>query len=177
MFSLSTEHPIRPEMISRARAMREQRAEFAEIWQVLGSKERLRAELTVDSLVAEKSLLQELGGESLRRRAIVEWMKAQHQIDAGWFVRGRKGKKSRLLWWVKPKEFVDAVCSDGLAATGASGSSGTAAADEKEGVWHDIRLRPDFVVRILLPCNWTASEAAQLSTIVSALHFENKDRR
>ncbi len=163
---------ISDEMIGAARALNDKNPDFSAIWETLQKKQKPRSELAVDSLTVDPAL-KGLGSEVLRRRAIVSWMKSLESVGAGRFVVGRGSKQSRFRWAISPRAFIAAVA--GEQPTNTTKSKPFLDEESGQGIRHEFRLRPDFVVELTLPTDLSSFEASRLAAFVQTLPFSAKE--
>jgi hypothetical protein len=118
-----------------------------------------------------ESLIANVEGE-LDRRDVITVLQKLDQAGCGKFVIGRRGQKSRFQWRVPMMDVGRAAAARG------DGADPEQAIDGSEPVrgglsWldHEYRLRPDLIVKLSLPQDLTALEAARLSDFVKTLSF------
>jgi len=97
------------------------------------------------------------------------------RLGVGAFIAGRKGWETRIAWSYD-------VVSIGRVAIGETDQAelvsddDPATEDDATGLEsHDFRLRPDLIITILLPSDFSLSEAKRLGTWLSALPMQTID--
>lgn len=152
----------------------EERADFARVFDYLASRKRNSNELVVDRLVEEPTL-EELGAKSSRRKAIIDFFRRLESIGAGKLIVGRGRRKTRFQW-VRQVTMLEAAAAARAGKATAPGEAETRSTTERVEkstlLLHQFALRPEFVVRLQLPPDFTGLEANRLSTFIQALPFE-----
>ena len=97
-------------------------------------------------------------GLTVGRKAIIEVFKALADLQAGQFIVGRRGHKTRFEWHL-PDEGRGA--RERLANTESTTPT----------ISHSYRLRPQFEVRVLLPADLSNAEAERLGGFIQTLPF------
>ena len=111
-------------------------------------------------------------GTAVKRPDLIDLFRTLEDAGCGRYIAGRRGHPSRFRWNV-------ALTSVGRVAGGgeeriAGVDAGMDVGDlpDEPMLSHDYRLRPGLTVRLALPSDLTAGEAARLAEFIRSLPFD-----
>jgi hypothetical protein len=109
------------------------------------------------------------GSDRFIRRRVIECLRAIEKIGAGRLIVGRRSSKSRFV----PAYSLSEIVSAARGRTSNQSSIPIGSADAVSHlVEHRFVLRPNYVLCLSLPSDFTRSEAARLAKFIESLPFE-----
>lgn len=119
---------------------------------------------------------------------MVSSMKGLGETGAGRFIRGRRGKKTRIEWSYKPLSLAAALKGDGELEPlndddgewiddddVGSNASGPTAESTSDDMVYEFYVRPDHPVVFTLPQDFTEREAERLKSRLRSIPFSDQD--
>lgn len=150
-------------------------AVLAAMFDHAAARQRNATEWTVEN--AEKAIA---GAGTFLRSEVIDAFRAMEELGLGEFIVGRRGMASRFSWRVP---MIDAGkvakgLSNELPLLDDTGEEGELLLINPRGdadtINHTYNLRPDFVVGLRLPRNFSDHEALRLADFVKTLPFSVK---